>query len=528
MIEIMIGDCRERLAAIPSDSIHLVLTSPPYYGLRDYGTATWFGGSPDCTHALVNNPDPKNPRSASQNGSCRKGEQITRRVCRCGAARLDSQIGLETTPADYIAGMVEVFREVYRTLRPDGSLWLNMGDSYAGKGSWSPQQGAQFADRARGNEKICRSSRFDGAGLKIKDLMGMPWQLALALRDDGVADLQAVATIERVRAEIVEAYEDSPPPDRVLAVLESLDREYREAKGSSWYLRQDVIWAKPNPMPESVQDRCTKAHEYLFLLTKGPQYFFDAEAIAEPAIYGPDSGKHEAPKGYFAGTRPGAKDSRRDNYVEGSFRAIRPNKNKRSVWTVPSDGFDLEMCEACETIYEKTEHRDLRRETIRDEAGEIVERRVYCGCGRHDAWLSHFATFPAALIEPCILASTSAKGCCAGCGAPWERILERKAMKIARSAKTHEKGQTRAAGRMVEPASAKTVGWRPTCECPDQPVIPATVLDPFGGAGTSGLVADRLQRGGILIELNPLYAALARYRIDHERGPMLDRMEAAE
>jgi DNA modification methylase len=183
-VRILIGDCRERLAELPDASAHCCITSPPYFGLRDYGVA--------------------------------------------------GQMGLEPTPDEFVAGMVEVFREVRRVLRDDGTLWVNIGDTYQNQkgqsGGIDPKQPAR---------RHLRSARpQDGAleGFKRKDLIGVPWMLAFALRADG------------------------------------------------WTLRQDIIWSKPNPMPESVRDRCTKAHEYLFLLSKGPRYYFDAEAIREDAV----------------------------------------------------------------------------------------------------------------------------------------------------------------------------------------------------------------------------------------------------
>ena len=179
------GDCREIMRGGPEGFVQTCVTSPPYFGLRDYGHA--------------------------------------------------DQLGLEETPEEYVAAMVEVFREVRRVLRDDGTLWLNIGDTYAGKGGRSVMSGKEFESRARGRQHICRSSRVKPSGeIKQKDLIGIPWMLAFALRADG------------------------------------------------WYLRQDIIWNKPNPMPESVRDRCTKAHEYLFLLSKSEKYYFDGRAIAQP------------------------------------------------------------------------------------------------------------------------------------------------------------------------------------------------------------------------------------------------------
>ena len=317
-LDLIVGDNREWLSLLPADHFHTCATSPPYFGLRDYG--------------------------------------------------VDGQIGLEESPEAFVQQLVDVFREVRRVLRPDGTLWLNLGDTYAadrggtdmpaqtvsggvgGKGNTAARRGMPENDGLR--PKRGNAHRRAGAlGLKHKDLIGIPWLVALALRADG------------------------------------------------WYLRQDIIWAKPNPMPESVKDRCTKSHEYLFLLTKSDRYYFDADAIKEPAVSTRPSGNG------FAGRQGGADYTAVSGGV-GSSEPWAPGKprNRRSVWN--------------------------------------VQTRPFKG--------AHFATFPVELVEPCILA-----------GSP--------------------------------------VGGR--------------VLDPFGGAGTTGLAALRNGRDATLIELNPEYAALAEVRI---------------
>lgn len=364
-MRVLIGDCLAQLRTLPAGSVHCCVTSPPYYGLRDY--------------------------------------------------EAEGQVGLEKTPDEYIAKLVEVFREVKRVLRDDGTLWLNIGDSYSSTATQSTgNKIALGGGRANQEAALGRLDKSKLPGIKLKELIGIPWMLAFALRADG------------------------------------------------WYIRQDNIWHKPNPMPESVLDRCTKAHEYLFMLTKKPTYFFDAEAIKEPAIYGPNSGKKEKPKGSFDGKGP----SERDQFIEQSFRAIRPTRNKRSVWTVASKPFKE----------------------------------------------AHFAVFPPALIEPCIKASTSEIGCCASCGEPLRRIVKRRAMVIKRSPNNHVKGQTRSAGRMVSPASAITSGWSLACSC-EAEIKRCVVLDPFFGAGTTALVSRSLGRDCIGIEINPKFARMAIERI---------------
>jgi DNA modification methylase len=280
---VLIGDCRERLAELEAGSVQTVVTSPPYFGLRDYG--------------------------------------------------MENQIGLEATPYGFVQELVQVFRAIRRVLKDDGTVWLNLGDSYYNyrPGSFDDNRahafgGARTDDKKRGlpsdPSASKRGRRIDG--LKEKDLIGIPWRVAFALQADG------------------------------------------------WYLRQDIIWHKPNPMPESVKDRCTKAHEYIFLLSKSERYYFDAGAIGEMAI-------------------------------DGTM------KNKRSVWS--------------------------------------VQTKPFSG--------AHFATFPPDLVEPCIKAGSR---------------------------------------------------------------VGDTVLDPFGGAGTTALVANRFERHAILCELNPAYAQMAQDRLAADAG----------
>lgn len=242
------GDALAVLRALPSESVNMCVTSPPYWGLRDYGTAQWEGGDAECDHvhrrearkaasgsSTLGIPADGGPRRITDDNAyfTESKTQQYRDICgKCGAVRIDNQLGLEPTPEQYVAKMVAVFEEVRRVLRRDGTCWVNMGDSYANDGKWGGETGGKQAYLDDNNRKrVGREKR--QTGLKPKDLIGMPWMLAFALRDAG------------------------------------------------WYLRQDIIWHKPNPMPESVRDRCTKAHEYLFLLSKSARYYWDAEAIAE-------------------------------------------------------------------------------------------------------------------------------------------------------------------------------------------------------------------------------------------------------
>lgn len=238
-------------------------------------------------------------------------------------------------------------------------------------------------------------------------------------------------------------------------------------QADGWWIRSDIIWAKPNPMPESVTDRCTSAHEHIFMLTKSPRYYFDAQAIAEPLATLP-----HAPGNLATGRLTG------DNCVTQPDRVwgINGTRSCRNVWTIATEAFPQ----------------------------------------------SHFATFPTTLAERCIRAGTSERGCCAQCGAPWVRMVEKSGGTIGTSWHNHAddigRGQRggdgghNAAAAGWKDYKVSTTGWSPSCQC-QAGVAPCRVLDPFGGAGTTGLVADRLGRDAVLIELNEAYAVMARNRI---------------
>jgi site-specific DNA-methyltransferase (adenine-specific) len=295
--EIFVGDCVESMRKMPNQSVHCCVTSPPYFGLRDYG--------------------------------------------------VDGQIGLEPTPDEFVAALVSVFREVRRVLRDDGTLWLNLGDSYASTGGHTKLgESSQRQGRKNVSEQHKVKGFAGGDGIKVKDLIGIPWRVAFALQADG------------------------------------------------WYLRQDIIWHKPNPMPESVRDRCTKAHEYIFLLSKSPRYYFDGEAVKEDAVKGAAGSKFNSGK---SAEHQLGRSSDRERVEDGK-------RNRRSVWSVSTKPFKG----------------------------------------------AHFATFPPDLIEPCILAG-----------------------------------------------------------CP----VGGTVLDPFGGSGTTAGVAIKNERSAVLCELNPDYASLVPSRV---------------
>ena len=328
-LKILTGDCREVLKTLPDESVQCCVTSPPYWGLRDYGVS--------------------------------------------------GQLGLEATPEAYVAAMMDVFAEVWRVLRDDGTLWLNLGDSYFGGGRGGNPSDSQFRKQATNAGSLVAATKIPN-GFKAKDLVGIPWRVAFALQEAG------------------------------------------------WYLRQDIIWSKPSCMPESVTDRCTKSHEYVFLMTKSSIYYFDHESIKEPCSdsfmndsrwetgatdannkNGYDESRAQNPKRVHRIFNSRINKDRNDlgaSNVGGDGRMLR---NKRSVWTVMTANFS-------------------------------------------DA---HFATFPPALVKPCILAGT-------------------------------------------KPGDV--------------------VLDPFGGSGTTGMVALELARKAILIELNPEYASMADQRCNITHG----------
>lgn len=377
--EIIVGDCREVMAGLPEKHYQCCVTSPPYFGLRDYGN--------------------------------------------------DEQIGLEPTPDDFVAAMVEVFAGVWRVLRDDGTLWLNLGDSYTGNASSGGNgKTVDYCERKLPSKKT--------PGLKPKDLIGIPWRVAFALQAEG------------------------------------------------WYLRDAVIWHKPAPMPGSQRDRCTSSYEFIFQLTKQPRYFFDMEAVKEAG----------------SGRIPGNKVPQKGSSVEGvsagsSFLKAQQEpqnaRTPRNVWKIAHEGFNE----------------------------------------------AHFATFPRELPTKCIKASTSEKGCCPECGAAWARVVDKVRSFESGSGKSgnaikgkqpevHGGGNTGDI-RKGPCVQSTTLGWEPRCGCNviksraeyHRDPIPCRVLDPFNGAGTTGVAACLLGRDYTGIELNPDYAAMAERRIGKETKP---------
>ena len=281
---ILQGSVFDRLKDIEDESIQCVVTSPPYWCLRDYGTAEWEGGDENCEHKVGRAT--RGGLSEMQSGNIGGfGDESIKnggKCPKCGAIRKDKQLGLEETPEEFVDNLVKMFREIKRVLREDGTVWLNLGDSYFG----SSGQGGK-TEKQTTNTGSYHSHTRKSNTLKTKDLVGIPWRVAFALQSDG------------------------------------------------WYLRQDIIWHKPNPMPESVQDRCTKSHEYIFLLTKSAKYFYDADAVREPvseislkrAEYGWDCDRPS--------TKNASMNGKGIHTKKMGNRFVNPDgRNKRSVWTI--------------------------------------------------------------------------------------------------------------------------------------------------------------------------------------------------
>ncbi len=370
-------------------SVQCVVTSPPYWGLRDYGQV--------------------------------------------------GQIGLEPTPEAYVEQIVAVFAEVWRVLRDDGTCWVNLGDCYAATsygsgGGWALAPGA---DGFKRNDRSLFTDPGYQAGLKPKNLVGIPWRVAFALQAAG------------------------------------------------WYLRSDIIWSKPNPMPESVTDRPTKAHEYIFLLTKRERYFFDQDAVREESTESSGWAKQRANgKNTWAYNDTEQRIAVTGQSIEASTFGTIGSRNIRTVWEIATQPYPE----------------------------------------------AHFATFPEEIARRCIKAGTSEKGCCAECGAPWERIIEKPKPPpdlytgttrppSVSAIGNHYVGMGQKRQNFYNENPPKTTGWQPTCTH-DAPTVPCIVLDPFSGAGTVPLVSDKLNRRGIGLELKADYCRMASRRC-YDDAPLL-------
>jgi DNA modification methylase len=580
---ILVGHVLERLKDIPDGSVQTCVTSPPYWGLRDYGE--------------------------------------------------ESQIGLEKTPQEYVEKIVAVFREVKRVLRDDGTVFLNLGDSYSGyhgnsrvpddkapsnkPGYWENMRPSSVgvrrgvvcgtSDRVPANSlshgclcgSLCDACRVAyRIGKSRNDSLPFPMPTlspslptrehkeserdhpptsdsSLRVAHTEASTLDSVRAVDHVlvqppsslpsmhpqsslqfqalRSEVstqdvkcllcgcslidcaqesvhksdgmgdegdcmggnaspsveqenrsrytcdyclqIAPYQDytiqSLPPKNLVGI------PWRVAfalQDDGWILRQDIIWHKPGPMPESMTDRCTKAHEYVFLLSKKPQYFFDNIAISEDAV---NAGKTVSlgEKSFSKGQANGLGIKPSGNGTKDTYEVV-AKRNKRTVWTISSGGYDE----------------------------------------------AHFAVYPEALVEPCILAGTSEHGACPECGSPYKRIMQKTGWPDPENIED-DQGRMKASGeiatdtqRRKELSGAKhaafkaanpdvLLGWEPTCKCvSDKPLKPCLVLDPFCGSGTTGVVSLRYHRDFVGVELNPEYASMAERRIGNE-APMFNEVE---
>jgi DNA modification methylase len=367
-----VGDASETLQMLPPASVQTCVTSPPYWGLRDYGE--------------------------------------------------DGQLGLERSPEEYVSALCDVFDEVGRVLRDDGTVWLNIGDTYAGGGgvAGKPEGWNDLHDDAQYPEST--PSR-NVSGLKQKDLCMIPSRVAMELQQRG------------------------------------------------WWVRSRIVWAKPNPMPESVTDRPTSSHEYIFLLSKSKRYFYDHDAIREEAKKGHANSRFDTGKtnGHAKASGQEFSDGDRDDYG---------TRNKRDVWAVSTKPYS-------------------------------------------DA---HFAVYPPDLIKPCLKAGSSKKGQCEACGRACERVVDHTPGQYDYSDRTNDmngpRSRTQASGTQKATASRKTTGWQLSCDCDASDTEPQTVLDPFAGAGTTGLVAAKLGRDFIGIDISRDYCSMAASRLRRDVGPM--------
>jgi DNA modification methylase len=561
--EIKQGDWIDVLRTLPDESVQCCTTSPPYWGLRDYG--------------------------------------------------VEGQLGLERTPEEYVAKMVEGFREIRRVLRNDGVLWLNLGDSYSSGGratQVAPTLRSAGKDACGGKQEYLNNFAVRPGtpdNCKAKDLIGIPWAVAAAMRDpyysgkikrerdrvwmaaiidaEGsicgfnyqrpdhtethrsirtgihititnssmlmldeaqriwrtsrsehnrhgrghlgkldtfrwiphgienkmllIRELYPYLIVKQRQAMVAytllsfmtdakrlgktpERFDVWEKRKRLTEILSSLNQqrsvdlpdwliEPPSVTEPGWYLRQDIIWSKPNPMPESVRDRCTKSHEYIFLMSKSERYYYDQAAIAESSVtaWEIDQAKRQQRVDATGGAITGG---------TGDVLSHGTTRNKRSVWTVTTQGYSE----------------------------------------------AHFATFPTKLVEPCILAGSSEHGCCSKCGAPWERVIEIERSNQSGSGKSGNVPEGKLSGgtqvredhdiRLGPTVSTQTIGWEPSCECKAE-ITPCTILDPFNGSGTTGLVATRLNRNYVGIELNPEYVTMAKNRIVND-APLFNSFSA--
>jgi DNA modification methylase len=450
-------DALTYLRSLPDGCANCCVTSPPYFGLRDYGIP------PTHWPAVEYSP--------------------MAGLAPVLVPAMDACLGLEPTPDAFVGHIVAVFREVRRAMRKDGTLWLNFGDCYAG--SWGAQSRGDFypgtLDSVNQNYSISArqikaaphttntGSLKRTPGLKPKDLVGMPWRVAFALQADG------------------------------------------------WWLRSDVVWAKPNPMPESVTDRPTKAHEYVFLLSKSERYFYDAEAAKEPAT----GNAHE-----------------RGDGVNPKAKSFGPNSGvmKKHCGNPPQDRRPLDKQSGHGRRHEGFNERwkCKQNESFSAAVCGLVSSR-----NARSVWTiatapfpeAHFATFPEELAKRCIRAGTSERGCCPECGAPLVRMVERlrtldgipcatlpPMRSISKSAPSSAQGVSHGRTGSISQYN----GFQPTCRCGHTETAPCVVLEPFCGAATVPLVATALGRSWLACELNPAYVEMGNRRLEREVGLLME------
>tara|TARA_R100000995_G_scaffold80695_2_gene52739 strand:- start:1310 stop:2536 length:1227 start_codon:yes stop_codon:yes gene_type:complete len=346
------GNNIDVLKQMESESVDCVVTSPPYWGLRDYGTATWTGGNVNCDHKSRDTKRGVNsPKQLSQNNG--EGAGLYQVCPKCGAARTDLQLGLEPTPKEYVDNLVKVFQGVHRVLKPSGTVWLNLGDSYYNYRPGGTSQVKQTVAKNNGavvNYSGKRNNVIEG--LKEKDLVGIPWRVAFALQADG------------------------------------------------WYLRSDIIWQKPNPMPESVKDRPTKSHEYIFLLTKSKKYYYDADAIKEPTVSQDKYKRDRDNSNHKFNNTPGR--TKMSGLKDNKYT----HKNKRDVWSIKEKNITGNMSDR--GVTRTTEGLNMKSNA--EKTGEYKNKRDVWSISTKPYKEAHFAVFPEEIPMNCIKAGSPKDG----------------------------------------------------------------------------------------------------------------------
>lgn len=514
---VICGDNREVMAQMPDGVFQTCITSPPYWSLRDYGLEpTVWDGDPECEHEwgdVLPSPSDNHWHNMSkynqEKGLQGRGGKAGQFCQLCGAWR--GALGLEPSPELYVAHIVDIFREVRRTLRKDGTVWLNIGDSYwGGKGKSGYELPHEAEKRLAHGETLQHGHQVPGymdmrpsdgrhPTLKPKDLCLIPERLAIALQQDG------------------------------------------------WWIRVRIPWIKLNGMPSSQGDRPTVSHEYIFLMSKAQRYYYDQEGVRVPHARDWGNGKAggslvNAPRYRENSLTMGAGWEHRGS---GPPRMNPSGRYRRTTdwwydslsqlfsdefmaFALPTEPFTMEMCKTCKQVYTKSEYNKLGVLIIpaeQSETGKEQKKRICAGCGSTDDWLSHFATFGEKLVTPMILAGTSSLAC-EKCGAPWVRVVEKSP--VPHDGKTETRTVTGMnANRLALMRQAarerggeytnnsKTVGWKPSCSCENNDGSGrAIVLDPFAGSGTTCTVAKKLGRAYIGIEQNPDYVLLSDRRLE--------------